>query len=35
MGEGSKIAIINSNVSDNEAKDNTEIDVHLLLISLN
>ncbi|WP_273475760.1 beta strand repeat-containing protein [Methanobrevibacter woesei] len=26
MGEGSKIAIINSNVSDNEAKDNTEID---------
>ena len=25
MGEGSKIAIINSNVSDNEAKDNTEI----------
>jgi predicted outer membrane repeat protein len=25
MGEGSKIAIINSNVSDNEANDNTEI----------
>ena len=25
MGEGSKIAIINSNVSDNKAKDNTEI----------